>query len=93
MPHKATIDEMFYGTVTVGERGQIVIPAEARSEHNISPGEKLLVFAHPHHLTGLSLVKLSGMSEFVEGLRDVVAASEKHAGEEQSSDDTQQGDD
>ncbi len=24
------IDELFYGTVTVGERGQIVVPAQAR---------------------------------------------------------------
>ncbi len=92
MPHKVTIEEMFYGTETVGERGQIVIPAEARNEYNITPGEKLLVFANPTH-PGLVLVRMSGMSQFVETLRGVLAVVEKHAAEEQSPDDTQQEDD
>lgn len=35
----------FYGSVTVGERGQIVIPIEGRKDFNIKPGDKLLVFA------------------------------------------------
>jgi AbrB family looped-hinge helix DNA binding protein len=33
----------FYGSVTVSERGQIVIPAEARRDFNINAGDKLLV--------------------------------------------------
>lgn len=35
----------FYGSVTVSERGQIVIPADARKDFNIKTGDKLLVFA------------------------------------------------
>jgi AbrB family looped-hinge helix DNA binding protein len=34
-----------YGAVTVGERGQIVIPAQARKLYRIKPGDKLVVFA------------------------------------------------
>ena len=34
----------FYGSTTVGERGQVVIPAEARRDMNLSPSDKLLVF-------------------------------------------------
>ena len=34
----------FYGSVTVSERGQIVIPVEARKDFNIRTGDKLLVF-------------------------------------------------
>jgi AbrB family looped-hinge helix DNA binding protein len=34
----------FYGSVTVSERGQIVIPAEARNDFGIDTGDKLLVF-------------------------------------------------
>jgi AbrB family looped-hinge helix DNA binding protein len=34
----------FAGAVTVGERGQIVIPAEVRSQLLIGPGDKVLVF-------------------------------------------------
>jgi AbrB family looped-hinge helix DNA binding protein len=33
----------FYGIVTVGERGQIVLPKEAREQFNIKPGDKLMV--------------------------------------------------
>lgn len=35
------------GTTTVGERGQIVIPADARDVMDIKPGDKLLVFKPP----------------------------------------------
>lgn len=38
------IEKEFYGTATVGERGQIVIPAEARKAFSLNKGEKLLVF-------------------------------------------------
>ena len=31
----------FYGSTVMGERGQVVIPAEAREEIGIKPGEKL----------------------------------------------------
>lgn len=34
----------FYGSVTVSERGQIVIPSEARKDFSIAIGDKLLVF-------------------------------------------------
>ncbi len=34
----------FYGSVTVSERGQIVIPSEARKDFKINTGDKLLVF-------------------------------------------------
>ena len=34
-------EENFYGSATVGERGQLVIPAEAREELGIHPGDKV----------------------------------------------------
>ena len=34
----------FYGTATVGEKGQVVVPAEAREALALTKGEKLLVF-------------------------------------------------
>ena len=34
----------FFGRVKVGERGQIVIPKEARDKFNIKPGDSLVVF-------------------------------------------------
>ncbi len=36
-----------YGSTVMGERGQVVIPAEAREEVGLQPGEKLIVFGNP----------------------------------------------
>ena len=35
-------EHRYYDTVTVGERGQVVIPAKARRELGIKAGDKLL---------------------------------------------------
>ena len=47
---------VFYGAVIVGERGQIVIPADARREMGITPGEKLLILGGPQG-RGLMITK------------------------------------
>ena len=36
-------DKKLYGTATVGTKGQVVIPAEARDELNIQTGDRLYV--------------------------------------------------
>ncbi|EKD50092.1 MAG: hypothetical protein ACD_62C00658G0011 [uncultured bacterium] len=36
-----------YGLVTVGERGQVVIPNKARAEYKIKAGDRLLVMSGP----------------------------------------------
>jgi AbrB family looped-hinge helix DNA binding protein len=61
----ASFSDAFYGTCTVGERGQIVIPAEARSELGFHPGEKIVIMRHPVH-TGLMAFKLDAMREFLD---------------------------
>ena len=38
-----------FGTVKVGEKGQIVIPKEARSQFGIAPGATLLVLGDDRH--------------------------------------------
>lgn len=42
-----------YGAVTVGERGQVVIPSEIRKQFEIKTGDKLVVFAKPGGPIGL----------------------------------------
>lgn len=37
--------EKIYDAVTVGERGQIVIPAQVRKQYRIKAGDRLVVFA------------------------------------------------
>ncbi|HVL40469.1 MAG TPA: AbrB/MazE/SpoVT family DNA-binding domain-containing protein [Fimbriimonadaceae bacterium] len=58
-------EDKFYGSVTVGERGQIVIPAEARAELGINSGEKLLVMKHPLY-DGLMVFKIEAVREFLD---------------------------
>ncbi|AGK55352.1 AbrB/MazE/SpoVT family DNA-binding domain-containing protein [Bacillus sp. 1NLA3E] len=52
-----------FGTTSVGERGQVVIPAEAREELNIKPGEKFVVFGDARKGTVI-LVKSEIMNKF-----------------------------
>jgi len=39
-------DMNFYGTSTIGEKGQIVIPAKAREKLDINPGDDFIFFGH-----------------------------------------------
>lgn len=54
----------FYGSTTVGERGQMVIPAEARRDFGIMPSTKLLVFGSRGH-GGLMLTPAENVSELI----------------------------
>lgn len=60
-----SFDHAFYGSVTVGERGQIVIPAEARQELGVESGDKMLVMKHPHY-KGLMVFKIESVREFLD---------------------------
>lgn len=53
-----------FGAVTVGERGQIVIPIKAREIFDIHPGDKILILGD--EAQGMALVKLKWISEFVD---------------------------
>lgn len=53
-----------FGTVKVGERGQIVIPKKAREIFNICPQESLLVLGD--EAQGIALVKQDKFMHFVE---------------------------
>ncbi len=53
--------KFLYGTVTVGERGQIVLPIEARKHFNIRPGDKLLVAGDLKR--GLAIMKANILKE------------------------------
>ena len=51
-----------FGTVKVGERGQIVIPKDARDQFGIKPGNTLLLVGHEKR--GLIIIKPERMREF-----------------------------
>lgn len=52
-----------FGTVRVGEKGQIVIPKEARDIFDIKPGDLLLV-AGDERQGGLAVMKSGEFMEF-----------------------------
>jgi len=41
-------DKKLYGTATVGTKGQVVIPADARESLGIEPGDRLYVLGSKH---------------------------------------------
>ncbi len=47
MDQPGGLDDLFAGAVTLGERGQVVIPAHAREQMALHPGDRLLAFVHP----------------------------------------------
>jgi len=59
-----SFEDHFYGAATVGERGQIVIPAEARKNLGIETGDKLLIMTAPSK-NGLMLCKIDDVREFM----------------------------
>ena len=64
-----------FGTVRVGEKGQIVIPKQAREIFGISPGDQLVVLGDEE--TGLALMK---NDTFLAVISDAVF-QQKHAPE------------
>ncbi len=54
----------FYGSTTLSERGQIVIPAEAREVMGLEAGDKLMIFGAWGE-TGLLLMPGEAVREFL----------------------------
>ena len=67
MTPSSKLEDCFLGTVTVGERGQVVIPADARRKLDIQTGEKLLVMSHPSG-DGFMVFKVGAVRELLNHL-------------------------
>ena len=61
-----------FGTARVGERGQIVIPQEARRFYGISPGDTLLILGNES--SGLVVTR----PEVLNRLADEILGNEEH---------------
>ena len=64
----------FYGSTTVGERGQIVLPAELRKAFKLNPGDKLIVLGERRSDDSLGRVVLVK----AEMLNKIIEHMEKH---------------
>ena len=69
-------DTRLYGTVKVGDRGQVVIPSEARKELGIKPGDLLFVMAGRNR-RGIAMVKADVMREFAEKIMQGLEVTEE----------------
>lgn len=59
----------FFGSVKVGEKGQIVIPAEARKIFNINPGDTLVMLGDEKK--GLAVLRSDDISKISKVLLDM----------------------
>ena len=54
-----------YGTVTIGQRGQVVIPMKARKALGIKQGDQLIVMSGPPGKKDISLIPVRRVAEFL----------------------------
>lgn len=71
---KLTKDDKVYGTTTLGARGQIVIPAQARKDLKLKPGDQLLVMGRMNKALGF--IKSDQLNELVEAVMKNVTGTE-----------------
>ena len=64
-----------FGTARVGDRGQIVIPKEARELFHIHPGDTLLILGDED--TGLIVTRPEVLSDIADQILDTVRKEEK----------------
>ena len=57
-----------FGLVTVGDKGQIVIPAKARKIFDINPGDRLLVLGDEGQ--GLAIIKEKGLLDLLRNAKN-----------------------
>jgi len=62
------LNKSFYGMATLGEKGQVVVPAEARKTMKLEKGEKFLVFSMDENI--LIFSKTAGLEKFASHLTD-----------------------
>lgn len=59
-----------FGTVTIGERGQIVIPVKARKVFDLKPGDSLIVLGDEKQ--GIALVKAGIVMNFLNAINSSI---------------------
>jgi len=69
-----------FGTVKVGERGQIVIPKDARETFDIKPGDTLMIFGDEER--GLAIVKADKFRRIAEEMLRIFEVAPEEPPEE-----------
>lgn len=74
-----------YGTATVGTKGQVVIPADAREELNIEPGDRLYVVGVQGRAV-IGFIKEEQLREMIEHITEGLENINNHLNEERFED-------
>ena len=69
-----------FGVVTVGDKGQIVIPAKARKLFSINAGDQLVVLGDESQ--GIALLKSDSFLQFADAIRKSIKAGKRSRLEE-----------
>ena len=70
-----------YGTAMVGERGQLVIPADLRKDLNIKAGDRLMVFAKIDRKM-ISIMREKDFSDFLQKASRIISKLENKVSKE-----------
>ncbi|MBP7089028.1 MAG: hypothetical protein KBB01_07025 [Candidatus Omnitrophica bacterium] len=67
-----------YGTVTMGQRGQVVIPMKARKILKMKPGDRLIVMSGPPSRQEIiSFIPVSNIADFLKHFEERIATLKK----------------
>ena len=70
-----------YGTAVVGERGQLVIPADLRKDLNIKAGDRLMIFAKIDRKM-ISIMREKDFSDFLQKASKIISKLENKVSRE-----------
>lgn len=59
-----------FGVVTMGERGQIVIPKKARTVFDLNPGDELMILGDEEQ--GMAIIKADKIMEFMNAINSSI---------------------
>lgn len=67
--------DKMYGVTTIGTKGQVVIPSEARKDLNLNPGDQLVVMGKFGKVLGL--IKSDQLGSLIDMIMEHIPKSEK----------------
>ncbi len=84
MKKSFTVRKTIYGVTTIGEKGQVVVPADARSEMKLKKGEKLLVLGMGTDMIAFCRFSnleafASHLAERLEAVQDIIKKSKQRS--------------
>ena len=68
-----------YGAATVGERGQLVIPADLRKDLDIKAGDRLMIFAKIDRKM-INIMREKDFSDFLQRASKIISKLENKVG-------------